>query len=282
MSKMKRAFRKARGPGYTSVVFKNEGHYAGGTARFSAAEGTAISALLGVSGTGSTETNALIPFDLIGNERVLLRYANMFEQFRIKYIRVKFDPVQHGPMAITPFQAAGATSSGIYRMLVWHPNTMLQNIEISTITTAMMLEDPRVHKYNVYKPFTVAWKPKILSGDDTIFNSRNGDSTSYHNAWSSRSKAMPWTNLIGAYNTIVKVSDGPPAVYQPYDSPGMRQPLSQPSVAVQEGVGGNFSTFMYPSMFWKLEACFEFRKRRKVTDAFITSFEEGEPLTTSI
>lgn len=280
MSKLKRAFRKARGVSYTRVVFKNEGHYAGGTARFSATEGVGLSALLGVSGTGATETDALIPFDLIGNERVLLRYANMFEQFRIKYIRVKFQPVQSGPVAMTPFPTTingvgvSLTSSGIYRMLVWHPNVMNQNIELATITTDMMLEDPRVHKYNVYRPFTIAWKPKIISGDSTMWLSRHGDATTYHDTYSSKSKPMPWTNVVATYSSTVNGNA--------YDTAPMRQPLSQPSVAVQEGVSGGFSTLMYPSMFWKLEAVFEFRKRRKVTDAFITSFQESEASVTSI
>lgn len=95
---------------------------------------------MGLSGNLIGNTTDLIPFDLVPSERDLLRYANIYNDFRIKWIKATWVPAVKG----RPWKSIQAQGNGV----TWNaPNPLMWVVRYPTPENEAMLVGD-MHKLN--------------------------------------------------------------------------------------------------------------------------------------
>lgn len=256
--------------------------------RFSAINGIPISDYLGLSGSGANETRLLVPFDLVGQETKLLQLVNMYQQFRIKWIKFEFVPTVR-----TAVESTVVTDNNILTEVIqqphearfcwWTPtywgewfdqNQGAVDVIAQDMTCERLWEDPRTLKFRANKPFKFAMKA-IVAGDTLVkVIGRNADGSQILQQSRSRSKRMGWANCVDTTQVAIAGTG--------FNTTALRQPLMEPLVFAYDGGTMAPTTQLSAGYYVKIKSMWEFRGKRRSTGVFITNLDEATPLYTAI
>lgn len=257
------------------AVFQNTIFHQGSEARFEEVM-IPLSKVLGLQGTGIDETPAFIPFDLVGSEQMLLRYANMYEQFRIDWIEVTFYPVGRPPTHIVtegnPVTAA-ALQAWQRHWLIRFPYSTIEDLaEMGTIPITRVMEDPKCLWKPTFTKFKLWWKPRVRSSKPMFWwSDKDSDlqPAAQHVSANIAGAPFPWSPFISTSLAI----DG----QRSYTTQHLRQPLSEPYVSMVNPAGNRGEAISNCPYKIIIKSGWSFRGYRKMTSQFITSLEEKEP-----
>lgn len=261
------------------AVFQNVVMHQGSEARFEP-NMIPLSKVLGLQGTGVNETPMLIPFDLVGDERYLLRYANMYEQFKIDWIEVTFHPVARPPTYMVtdgdPVTVAALEGWQRYWLIRFPYSYIDQLTEMGNVPLTRMMEDPKTLWKPTYKRFKLWWKPRIRN---TAFMSwwapKENDlnrPAGIHHSSNNAGRYFPWTPFITGDSVQLAAPDG-----REFTTQGLRQAMSEPFVAMINPAGNRGEDQSNCPYKIIVKSGWSFKGYRKMTSQFITSLEEKDP-----
>lgn len=258
------------------AVFQNVIMHQGSEARF-ANNLLPLSAILGVQGTGVDETPTFVPYDLVGQEQYLLRYANMYEQFRIDWIEVSFVPVARPPtFMVTDGNPVTATAlEGWQRYwLIRFPYSYVDGLtEMGSIPLTRVMEDPKTLWKPTFKSFKLWWKPRVRNTEYMFWYAPKANDlqpAGGHNSANNAGKWFPWTPFVTG--DMVSLADG-----RVFSTQGLRQPMSEPFVSMINPAGNRAEAMSNCPYKIIIRSGWSFKGYRKMTSQFITSLEEKQP-----
>lgn len=236
-----------------------------------------LSVILGVQGTGVDETPAFIPFDLVGSEQLLLRYANMYEQFKIDWIEVQFEPVSRPPTTVIsdgdPVTAAALAAWQKSWVIKFPYGTNEDLNEMGGIRIDKAFEDPRILFRQTFKKFKLWWRPRIKGNQNMIWMSDNDGALApaeVHASNQYQGRRFPWCSFITW--TLMNGGGG-----RTYTTHALRQIMSEPYVGLISAAGNRVETVTHCPYKIIIRSGWSFRGARKMTTQFITSLEEKDP-----
>lgn len=246
------------------------------------------------------------------------RHATMYTQYRIKCIRFEYTPwtAVTGSKSMLPINAQSAaigtgdrvadimgynTAAASHVWLVKWPNkktgefgdfgTNFNNPTNTNVFTSSALVDPTVIKIPCSEKMVLTWKPKVLGYRPVLFRTLNtllSTSTSSTEANLPVAKKFPWTNIVDNFESTTKgpleqvVGDIPVSgVFGntgPYNTAGMRMPLTQPLLACFDIANNqviNGSAFLNYGRF-TVHTVFEFRNKRDRAAAGLDNIIEND------
>lgn len=260
------------------------------------------------SSSGTQNTNALIPFDLIQAQgyNQFLRYANMYKEFKIKAIRFEFVPSNAvtgtestlpgyagAPIAapsgdLATMYNANTNASAMYWCIRWpDKDGSFQSVGLNfasltttnaNISSNSLLNDPKTIKIPMTEKFVLFWKPKIMGtkvrnwAPLNFSASTNPVVTTFAKSYAMR---FPWTDILDNVESGHTVANNDwntgqvPIVNNglTYNTTGLRQPMTQPWIALYNSLTGTFVSDPAPYIVGQesMHVLFEFKTKRPQT-----------------